>query len=126
MRKHVSVELVLLRKRLFAQIAFIWLVSFVNSLVVLEVRAFDERLVAESTLVRLDACHASVVIALAFLVSKDLTAHVALVPFRITWQYRYMTTITGSDILVLLHRLLADFFFLHLIILRRQKYVLLV
>jgi len=122
----MPVEFVLLRKRFFAQITFIWFVSFMNSLMILEVRAFDKCLVAESTLVGFDACHASVMIALTFLVSKDLTAYVALESFWITWQCQYMTTITISDILVFLHCLLADFSILYLIILKRQKHILLV
>lgn len=79
----MPVKLVFLRKRLITLITFKRFVSFVNSLMILKMRVFDKCLVAESTLIRPDACHASVMIALALFVSKDFAAHVTLVPFRI-------------------------------------------
>lgn len=111
MREHVPIELVFLRKGLFAETAFVRFVSVMNSLVVFEVRAFDKSLVAESTPIRLDTRYTGVVIALAFLVSKDLIAHVALVTFWSSWYYCYVTAVTTFGTLALSHRLSGGFFF---------------
>jgi len=46
MRKHMSVELILLRKSLVTEIALVWLISSMDSLMIFEMRAFDEALVA--------------------------------------------------------------------------------
>lgn len=81
----MSVELVLLRESLLAEMALVRFIPSVNPLVILEVRALDETPVAQVTLIGPDTRHAGVVIALALLVAEDLTAHVALVSFRDAW-----------------------------------------
>lgn len=108
MRKHVSVEFVLLWKGLLAEGALVRPVSPMNSLVILEVRALDETPVAEGALVRPDARDAGVVVTFALLVAEDLTARVALVPLRIAQHCRYVTTIATLGALVPLRRFFIE------------------
>jgi len=112
----VSVEFILLGESFFAQIAFIWLISLMHSLMVFKMRAFDKTSVAEGALVRFNACYTSIVIALALFIPENLTAYIAFIFLWITWHYCYMTTITTLDILVHCH--FVDFTF-YLIILKR-------
>lgn len=101
----MPIEFILLGKSLFTEIALVWSVSLVYSLVILKVRTFDEAPVAEGALVRPDARHACIMIALALFVPKDLTTYGTLVFLRITWYYRYMTAVT----------MLNNFFYDHFI-----------
>lgn len=104
MREHMSVKLILLGKSLLTELAFIWPVSTMDSLMVLKVRTFNEAPVTDGAPIRLDACHASVMVTLALLVAEDLTACVTLVPLWIIRYYCYVTAITMFDIFTLRHR----------------------
>lgn len=104
--KHVPVEFVLLGKSLFAKIAFVWFVTFMNPLMILKVRAFNKAFITKGTLIRFNACHTGIMITLALLVTKDLTAYVTFIFFWSTWYYCYMTAIPTFDILILFHSLL--------------------
>lgn len=107
----MSVELVLLWESFLTEIAFVWFVSSVDSLMIFEVRTFDEALVAKGALIGLDTGYTGIVIAFALLVAEDLTAHIALVFFWGAWHYRYVTTITRFGVFALLHDFLIDFCF---------------
>lgn len=110
MRKHVSIEFILLWESLLTEIAFVRFIPSMYSLMILEVRTFDETLVAKGTLIGLNAGYTGIVIAFALLVAEDLTTHIALVFFWDAWHYRYVTTIT-FDVFALLHDFLIDFCF---------------
>jgi len=104
--KHVPVEFVLLGKSLFAKIALVWFVTFMNPLMILKVRAFNKALITEGTLIRFNACHTGIMITLALLITEDFTAYVTFIFFWGAWYYCYMTAIATFDILILFHSLL--------------------
>lgn len=103
----MSIELILLWKSLLTEVALVWLISSMNSLMIFEVRTFDEALVAKGTLIRSDACYTSIMIAFALLVAENLIAYITLVLFWGAWYYRYMTA--TFDVFVLFHDFLIDF-----------------
>lgn len=107
----MSIEFILLRESLFTEIAFVWLISSMNSFMIFEMRPFDETLVTKGTLIGLDTCYTGIMITFAFLVAEDLTTHIALVLFWNAWHYYYVITIATIDIFVLLHNLFIDFRF---------------
>lgn len=120
MRQHVPVEFVLLRKSFFAKSALVRSVPAVNSLMILEVRTFDETSVTEGTLIRFDPCHTGIMIAFALLIAENLMAYIALVLFRVARYYHYVAAIATFRILALVCHLLIELFFC-LTILGRQK-----
>lgn len=104
-RKHVPVEFVLLGKSLLAKITLVWLVTFMNSLMILEVRAFNKALITEGTLVWFNTCHTGIMITFALLVTKDFTTYVTFISFWGSWYYYYVTAIVTFSILILFHSL---------------------
>lgn len=117
----MSVELILLWESLLTKVALVRFIPSMNSLVILEVRTFDEALVAKGTLIGLNASYTGVVIAFALLVAEDLTARIALVFFWDAWHYRYVTTITTFDVFALLHDFLIDFCFCRTVLQKKTK-----